>query len=76
MLLAAGLYGKPGDPLPRGAARYRTVPGHPSKHGANMGVADARHSQDRSVSQSWTGGLEFAEAAGRSVIAAAGVYAS
>ncbi len=29
-----------------------------------MGVADVRHSQDSSVSQSWTGGLEFAEAAG------------
>jgi hypothetical protein len=29
-----------------------------------MGVADVRHSQDSSVSQSWTGGPEFRECGG------------
>lgn len=48
--------------MPRSTARYRVVPGQPSKHGANIGAADVRRGQDGSVSWSCTGGPEIAEA--------------
>jgi hypothetical protein len=35
-----GLYGDRRHPVPSDTARYRAVPRHPSKHGANMVAAD------------------------------------